>query len=216
VSFSVIKVLAEEQCDLCNRTLKDSLSYLDHVNGRLRKFSSLPIYNLSNQIALTLTLTDLRRLGQTTQVERSTLSQVRAKIAALRAATADKVTARNFDFQKRLQAVKDADADEKARRKEERKRKREERREDEQLARMGIIDAGKRAKGAIAEPDIGADGVRDRGADRRGKGRQKEREKERERREQEHQQHQVDMAVKEHEQMSAMLGFGGFGGVRKR
>ncbi|RSH94855.1 hypothetical protein EHS25_004661 [Saitozyma podzolica] len=97
-------------------TLKDSLSYLDHLNGRYH----------------------LRKLGQTTIVARSTLAQVRAKIASLRAQTASKVTAKNFDFQARLAAVRSAEAEEKEKRREERKRKRAEKRTGESLGKLGV------------------------------------------------------------------------------
>jgi U4/U6.U5 tri-snRNP component SNU23 len=74
---------------------------------------------------------DLRNLGQTKRTDRSTLSQVRARIAKLREETKHKTTAANFDFKTRLTAVKDAERQEKEARKEDRKRKREERRKAE-------------------------------------------------------------------------------------
>jgi U4/U6.U5 tri-snRNP component SNU23 len=70
----------------------------------------------------------LRNLGQTKRTDRSTLSQVRARIAKLREDTKHKTTAANFDFKTRLSAVKNAERAEKEARKEDRKRKREERR----------------------------------------------------------------------------------------
>jgi len=74
-------------CDVCNRTYKDSIGYLDHINGR----------------------SHLRHLGQTTRVARSTLDQVRAKIAALREATADKTKAKKYDFELRLKQIREAE-----------------------------------------------------------------------------------------------------------
>ncbi|KAL7420107.1 U4/U6.U5 snRNP associated protein [Cryptotrichosporon argae] len=93
-------------CEVCNRTFKDSLSYLDHINGRFH----------------------LRALGQTTNVARSTLSQVRAKIAALREQSRTRVEAKDFDFRKRIDEVKAKEAAERERRREERRRKKTERR----------------------------------------------------------------------------------------
>jgi U4/U6.U5 tri-snRNP component SNU23 len=49
---------------------------------------------------------DLRHLGQTTTIERSTLEQVRERIAQLRAETKEKTTAKTFDFEKRLAEVR--------------------------------------------------------------------------------------------------------------
>lgn len=76
----------------------------------------------------TADVTDLRNLGQTKRTDRSTLSQVRARIAKLREDTKHKTTAANFDFKTRLSAIKDAERLEKEARKEDRRKKREERR----------------------------------------------------------------------------------------
>ena len=115
---------------------------------------------------------DLRKLGQNTHQTRSTLSQVRAKIASLRAQSSDKVTAKNFDFQKRLAAVREVEQSEKERRREDRKRKRAERREGESLGKLGL------EKGASEK--------------------------------------EVNRAKGEIEGLEAMMGFGGFGGQKKR
>lgn len=103
---------------------------------------------------------DLRNLGQTKRTDRSTLSQVRARIAKLREETKHKTTAANFDFKSRLTAVKEAERQEKEARKEDRKRKREERRR---------VEAGE--QGVEAGGDV---------------------------------------------EMAAMMGFGGFGGGKKK
>lgn len=49
---------------------------------------------------------DLAKLGQTTKIERSTLEQVRARIAFLREKTRDKTNAASYDFEARLAEVK--------------------------------------------------------------------------------------------------------------
>jgi U4/U6.U5 tri-snRNP component SNU23 len=51
--------------------------------------------------------TDLRALGQTTRIERSTVEQVRDKIASLRAQTKEASQAKAFDFDKRLAEIRD-------------------------------------------------------------------------------------------------------------
>ncbi|KII92818.1 hypothetical protein PLICRDRAFT_51158 [Plicaturopsis crispa FD-325 SS-3] len=71
-------------CETCNRTYKDSVGYLDHINGRAH----------------------LRNLGQTTKIARSTVEQVRARIAFLREKTKDASNAKSFDFDQRLAEVK--------------------------------------------------------------------------------------------------------------
>ncbi|KAI8459039.1 hypothetical protein BY996DRAFT_4576450, partial [Phakopsora pachyrhizi] len=77
-------------CDVCSRTSKDSSSYLDHLNSRFH----------------------LRQLGQKTQVERSTLSQVRAKIAQLRELTKLQSSSKEYDFTKRLREIREAEQSE--------------------------------------------------------------------------------------------------------
>ncbi|KAH9822448.1 hypothetical protein DFH28DRAFT_922750 [Melampsora americana] len=72
-------------CNVCNRTSKDSSSYLDHLNSRYH----------------------LRQLGQKTQVERSTLDQVREKIESLRQSTLEKTNSKSYDFKKRLKEIKE-------------------------------------------------------------------------------------------------------------
>ena len=52
------------------------------------------------------TLTDLRRLGQTTRIARSTVEQVRARIALLREKTKEASSAKSYDFNKRLAEIK--------------------------------------------------------------------------------------------------------------
>ena len=165
------------QCELCNRTLKDSLSYLDHVNGRMRESISVLVLTTANH-------TDLMRIGQTTTVARSTVAQVREKIRMLREQTASKVTAKNFDFNSRLAEVRSAQQSAREQRKEEKKRKRQERREEEELSKLGIV--GKKAANGDGNKD-------DRAVERA-----------------------VAKAQKEADDMSAMMGFGGFGGGKKR
>lgn len=75
-------------CEMCNRTYKDTSAYLDHINGRAH----------------------LRKLGQTTRIERSTLAQVRARIAYLREKTKEASNTKAFDFDKRLAEVKAKEA----------------------------------------------------------------------------------------------------------
>ncbi|KAJ7178347.1 hypothetical protein C8R43DRAFT_1101851 [Mycena crocata] len=71
-------------CETCGRTYKDSVGYLDHINSRAH----------------------LRALGQTTKLERSTLEQVRARIALLREKTKEASSAKEYDFDKRLADLK--------------------------------------------------------------------------------------------------------------
>ena len=130
---------------------------------------------------------DLAELGQTTIVARSTIAQVRQRIAQLRADTANRVTAANYDFQKRLKDIKDVEEEERQRRRDEKKRKRQERLDDEKLGRIGVI---KRVKVEGADADKGKPVRGEAEVD-------------------------VDAVQKDHDDMAAMMGFGGFGGKKR-
>lgn len=49
-------------------------------------------------------------MGQTTKIERSTVEQVRARIAYLREKTREASSAKEFDFEKRLAEVREREA----------------------------------------------------------------------------------------------------------
>ena len=54
--------------------------------------------------------TDLRALGQTTKISRSTVEQVRARIQMLREKTKEASNAKSFDFEQRLAEIKAKEA----------------------------------------------------------------------------------------------------------
>jgi len=90
-------------CELCNRTSKDSAGYLNHINGR----------------------THLRRLGQTTTIARSSIEQVRARIAFLREKTKEAANAKAFDFDQRLREIREKEERERQAAKERKKAEKE-------------------------------------------------------------------------------------------
>lgn len=57
-------------------------------------------------MSITLVHLDLRALGQTTKIARSTLVQVQARIAYLREKTKEAASAKAFDFDQRLAEVR--------------------------------------------------------------------------------------------------------------
>lgn len=83
--------------------------YLWLSGSRQQSTAYVPRFNLSVAFESDDACSDLRRLGQTTQIARSTLDQVRARIALLREKTKEASQARTFDFEKRLQEVRDAE-----------------------------------------------------------------------------------------------------------
>lgn len=103
-------------CELCNRTFKDSLSYVDHLNSRFH----------------------LSKLGQSTHVARSTLAQVREKIRLLREQSQAKVDAKNYDFEKRIAEVRGLEEEKRRKRREDRRRKKEQRKREWELEQRGI------------------------------------------------------------------------------
>jgi len=95
-------------CEACNRTYKDSVGYLDHINSKAR---TCFLFFLKNPEAHFIQRdTDLRVICQTTRIERSTLEQVRARIAYLREKTKEASNAKSFDFDQRLAEVKSKEA----------------------------------------------------------------------------------------------------------
>jgi len=113
-------------CETCKRTLKDSASYLDHVNGRYRGLIFVRTLILERMTDPSVRL-DLRKLGQTTKVQRSTLQQVQAKIQELREISAKKMDAKKYDFEQRLKELKELDEEQK-------QTKREQKRADKEAA----------------------------------------------------------------------------------
>lgn len=71
------------------------------------------------------TRADLRHLGQSTRQSKSTLAQVRAKIAALREQTAEKEKAKKIDFDARLRNIRAAEAASRKERKEAKRKAKE-------------------------------------------------------------------------------------------
>lgn len=145
--------------------------------------------NLSALTLIAACFSDLARLGQTTQVVRATLSDVRARIELLRSQQKNKVTSRNFDFEKRLQVIKEQEEAARQARKESKKRKREEAKNGSSDSRRKVEEEIKATAGAAAAATGGAFG--------------KVLTEERKRQEEE-------------DQMASMMGFGGFGGPKKR
>jgi U4/U6.U5 tri-snRNP component SNU23 len=87
-------------------------------------------------------LSDLRRLGQTTHVARSTVEQVRARIQLLRSQTSSSSSssAKEYDFLERVKAIADAEREkkeERKRRKREEKERKEREREEERRKEIG-------------------------------------------------------------------------------
>ncbi|KAJ1961692.1 U4/U6.U5 snRNP associated protein, partial [Dipsacomyces acuminosporus] len=117
-------------CKVCDVTVKDSLSYLDHINGRNHQ----------------------RMLNRSMKVAAETLEDVKAKLESLRKQKLRQQTKGEYDFHKQVQHQEKADKEKKQRRKEAKKRRQQQNSEgtgddggtdaDEMAAMMGFSGFG--------------------------------------------------------------------------
>ncbi|KAJ2616108.1 U4/U6.U5 snRNP associated protein [Coemansia sp. RSA 1365] len=91
-------------CKVCDVTVKDSLSYLDHINGKKHQ----------------------RVLNRSMTVATETVEDVVAKLQSLRQARIRQMAPSNYDFRKQVSAQQQIDADKKQKRRETRRRHRQE------------------------------------------------------------------------------------------
>lgn len=134
-------------CDVCRKTCKDSIGYLDHINGRSREYHDKGraeerlgwLIDIAARSLATLPHTDLLRLGQTTHVARSTPEAVRARIEMHRArlAASSTATTREYDFLARVEEIAKKEREEKERKREEKRERKRVRREEDEAVRRG-------------------------------------------------------------------------------
>ncbi|ORY03617.1 hypothetical protein K493DRAFT_311648 [Basidiobolus meristosporus CBS 931.73] len=101
-------------CEACDCVLKDSANYLDHINGRKHQ---------SN-------------MGMTMNVERSTLEQIKAKLASLKKKDEKP---KEYNFEERVEAAIKQEEEDKRRKREKKKDKKREV-EAQQTAELGEMD----------------------------------------------------------------------------
>ncbi|CAN9501267.1 unnamed protein product [Ophioblennius macclurei] len=86
-------------CNVCDCVLKDSISYLDHINGKHHQ----------------------RNLGMSMHVERSTLQQVKARFEMYRKMKEEKTTQKEYNFGDRMEELREKEKSYKAYKKEKQK-----------------------------------------------------------------------------------------------
>ncbi|RUS13862.1 zinc finger matrin-type protein 2-like protein [Jimgerdemannia flammicorona] len=92
-------------CKVCDCTVKDSVNYLDHINGKKHQ----------------------KAMGMSMRVEKSTVDQVKERLLALKR-KAEQTDEKEYDLDARIEAAKREEEEGKRRRKERKKQKREEER----------------------------------------------------------------------------------------
>ncbi len=123
-----------------DEVLVNLVSTVKHVIGHIKIQSVIWITSIAELVstqliaglASTHSLQDLRALGQTTKIERSTLAQVQARIAYLREKTKEATSAKAYDFDKRLEEVRQKE-------RQLREQKKAEKRAEKDKARLEVI-----------------------------------------------------------------------------
>uniref|UniRef100_H3GMH5 U1-type domain-containing protein n=1 Tax=Phytophthora ramorum TaxID=164328 RepID=H3GMH5_PHYRM len=128
-------------CEVCECGLKDSVAYLDHINGKKH----------------------LRKLGYSMRVERSTVDQVKNRLQSASKRKWDPLMTKKLDamedYEKKLKAIEEEEARVKRQKKEEKKAKKLGKSAPEQLTSNKTEDVAADTKTAAADeaPDAEAE-----------------------------------------------------------
>jgi U4/U6.U5 tri-snRNP component SNU23 len=87
-------------CDMCDIVVKDSICFLDHINGRKRMYYTVCYFVIYKSI-----ISDQKNLGMSMKVKKSTLDDVKARFE-LKKAEQEKEK-KNYDFDERLKDLQE-------------------------------------------------------------------------------------------------------------
>ncbi|XP_062513860.1 zinc finger matrin-type protein 2-like [Corticium candelabrum] len=105
-------------CNVCDCVVKDSINFLDHINGRKHQ----------------------RNMGMSMKVERSTVEQVRARFEMHKRKSQEKKEVREYDIEAVASARREEEEHQRSDRRERRKERKRRRREDEDDEDLGGLD----------------------------------------------------------------------------